>query len=156
LAVLGIGVDAVDVDRFRKVLSRRPHMAQRLFTSGERQYAARAVDPALRLAARFAAKEAALKALGVGLGAASFQDIEVIRSTDGAPQLTFHGEAALLASKKGVECWHLSLTHTSSVAVASAVAEGLAVASTVAEGLAVASTVAEGAAAGGDASGGAS
>jgi len=131
--VLGIGVDAVDVDRFRKVLSRRPHLSQRLFTSGEQEYAARAADPALRLAARFAAKEAALKALGVGLGAARFCDIEVIRSTDGAPLLSLHGEAALLASKAGITQWHLSLTHTSSVAVASAVAEGTAGESTAGE-----------------------
>ena len=68
--MLGIGVDAVDIDRFRGILSRRPHIAERLFTSGEQEYADRYSDPAPRLAARFAAKEAALKALGAGIGAA--------------------------------------------------------------------------------------
>jgi holo-[acyl-carrier protein] synthase len=122
--VVGIGVDAVDIERFRRVLTRRPKVAQRLFTDAEQAYAHRSSDPAARLAARFAAKEAALKALGEGIGAAPFSDIEVIRSTQGAPQLALHRDAARLAIEKGVERWHLSLTHTAAVAVASAVAEG--------------------------------
>jgi holo-[acyl-carrier protein] synthase len=122
--VVGIGVDAVDIDRFRRVLSRRPNISQRLFTEAEQAYARCSTDPAPRLAVRFAAKEAALKALGEGIGAAPFSDIEVIRSTHGVPRLVLHGDAALLAREKGVERWHLSLTHTSEVAVASAVAEG--------------------------------
>lgn len=123
-AVVGIGVDAVDIERFRKVLSRRPNISHRLFTEAEQAYAQRSTDPAARLAVRFAAKEAALKALGEGIGAAPFNDIEVIRSTQGAPQLTLHRDAARLAREKGVERWHLSLSHTDHVAVASAVAEG--------------------------------
>jgi holo-[acyl-carrier protein] synthase len=125
LAVLGIGVDAVDIQRFRGVLSRRPHIAERLFSADEQEYAQRAADPASRLAVRFAAKEAALKALGAGIGAAPFSDIEVVRDKDGAPGLSLHREAALLALRMGVEKWHLSLTHTSDIAVASAVAEGM-------------------------------
>ena len=124
MSVLGIGVDAVDIERFRGVLSRRPHIAERLFSAGEQEYARRSGDPARRLAVRFAAKEAALKALGVGIGAAPFRDIEVVRSRDGAPGISLHGGAALLADKRGVQRWHLSLTHTSDLAVASAVAEG--------------------------------
>jgi holo-[acyl-carrier protein] synthase len=124
VSVLGTGVDAVDVDRFRTILERRPTIKRRLFTASEREYAERSGDPAIRFAARFAAKEAALKALGVGIGAARFCDIEVTRNTDGAPAFALHGDAALLAQKKGVEHWHLSLTHTHTVAVASAIAEG--------------------------------
>jgi holo-[acyl-carrier protein] synthase len=124
LAVLGVGVDAVDVGRFRQVLSRRPQIVRRLFTAEEQAYAERAKDPAPRLAVRFAAKEAALKALGGGIGSAPFSDIEVVRDKDGAPSFALHRDAAALASKKGVERWHLSLTHTAHVAVASAVAEG--------------------------------
>jgi holo-[acyl-carrier protein] synthase len=124
LAVLGIGVDAVDVDRFRKVLERRPGVAQRLFTEAERSYAGRFADPAERLAARFAAKEAALKVMGASLGALAFCDIEVIRSDEGAPGLALHRGAARLASERGVSRWHLSLTHTQNVAVATALAEG--------------------------------
>jgi holo-[acyl-carrier protein] synthase len=125
LAVLGIGVDAVDVDRFRAVLARRPTIVGRLFTPAEIDYANRSADPTARLAVRFAAKEAALKALGVGIGAMAFVDIEVARNSDGAPSLVLHGDAARLAAGKGVSTWHLSMTHTATVAVANAVAEGI-------------------------------
>lgn len=99
-------------------------MAKRLFSPDEQAYAQRSADPARRLAVRFAAKEAALKALGAGIGAARFSDIEVVRGKDGAPSLSLHADAALLATRMGVERWHLSMTHTSDLAVASAVAEG--------------------------------
>ena len=120
--MLGIGIDAVEIDRFRAVLARRPRLAGRLFTDGERAYGARYADPAPRLAARFAAKEAVLKALGVGLGACPFRDIEVISSPSGAPLLVLTGTAADLARGQGVAAWRLSLTHTASVAEAVAVA----------------------------------
>ncbi len=105
-------------------MTRRPNISQRLFTEAELAYAQRAEDPAARLAVRFAAKEAALKALGEGIGAAPFSDIEVVRSAHGVPRLVLHGDASRLAREKDVERWHLSLTHTGNVAVASAVAEG--------------------------------
>jgi holo-[acyl-carrier protein] synthase len=124
LTVLGLGVDAVDIERFRKVLSRRPSIAQRLFTADERGYAERSKDPTARLAVRFAAKEAALKALGCGIGSAPFREFEVMRGEDGEPRLCLHGDAARLAKERGVDRWHLSLTHTETVAVASAIAEG--------------------------------
>ena len=68
-ALLGVGIDAVDIPRFADLLERRPALAARLFTAGERSYAAGLAKPAPSLAARFAAKEAVMKALGVGLGA---------------------------------------------------------------------------------------
>ena len=122
--VRGVGVDAVDVVRFRMVLARRPGLARRLFTDGERSYAESGKDPASRLAARFAAKEAVLKALGVGIGAADFRDVEVVRGDDGAPRLSLDGRAAALAARRGVRWWHVSLSHTDLVALASVVAEG--------------------------------
>ena len=96
--VRGIGVDAVDVARFRGVLERRPAVAARLFTEAERSYAESGTDPGSRLAARFAAKEAVLKALGVGIGAAGFHDVEVVRDPSGAPRLSLAGRAATLAA----------------------------------------------------------
>jgi holo-[acyl-carrier protein] synthase len=122
--VRGIGIDAVDVARFRMVLARRPGLARRLFTEAERSYAEKGKDPGSRLAARFAAKEAVLKALGVGIGAADFHEVEVVRTNDGVPGLTLAGRAAALAERRGVRWWHISLTHTDLVAVASVVAEG--------------------------------
>jgi holo-[acyl-carrier protein] synthase len=122
--VCGIGVDAVDVVRFRQVLERRPGIVDRLFTEAERAYAARSADPGPRLAARFAAKEAVLKALGVGVGEAGFRDVEVVRADSGAPGLVLTGRAAALSVGRGISRWHVSLTHTDAVAVASVVAEG--------------------------------
>ena len=121
--MLGLGIDTVDVGRFRAVLARRPHIASRLFTTGELAYAGRAADPAPRLAARFAAKEAAMKALGVGLGAFSFHDVEVTRAASGEPSLALTGSASRLAAARGVGTWWLSLTHTELVAQAVVVAE---------------------------------
>ncbi len=120
--MIGIGIDAVDVGRFRAVLARQPRLAERMFTDRERAYGARARDPAPRLAARFAAKEAVMKALGVGLGAFDFHDVEVVNAPSGQPSLVLTGRAAALAADRGVTGWRLSLTHTETVAEAVAVA----------------------------------
>ena len=122
--VIGIGIDAVDVARFRRVLERRPTIVERVFTPGELAYAQRSKDPAPHLAARYAAKEAVLKALGVGIGALHWRDMEVVRADGGAPSLSLTGSAAALGEERGVASWHLSLTHSDTVAVASVVAEG--------------------------------
>jgi holo-[acyl-carrier protein] synthase len=122
--VIGIGIDAVEVDRFRIVLARTPGVARRLFTESERAYGNRKRDPAERLAARFAAKEAVMKALGVGLGAFAFHDVEVVRAPSGQPVLELRGRAEALARQRGVTGWRLSLTHTHRVAEAVAVALG--------------------------------
>jgi holo-[acyl-carrier protein] synthase len=116
--LIGLGIDAVDIGRFRAVLARRPALAARLFTDGERAFARRRVDPAPSLAARFAAKEAAMKALGVGLGAFGWKDVEVVASAAGRPSLSVRGAAAALADDQGVGNWQVSLTHTESFAQA--------------------------------------
>jgi|SRR5205809_242808 len=118
----GIGIDAVEVERFRAVLARRPSVARRLFTDGERDSLARRRDPVPGLAARFAAKEAVMKALGVGLGAFAFHEVEVVRARSGAPSLVLRGAAAALAGERGVTGWRVSLTHTGTMAEAVAVA----------------------------------
>ena len=122
--MIGIGIDAVEVDRFREVLVRRPQLAVRLFTEAERADCGRASDSAPRLAARFAAKEAVMKALGVGLGAFAFHDVEVVREPSGAPRLLLRGAAAELASSRGVQGWSVSLSHTRSTAHAVVAAVG--------------------------------
>lgn len=121
-AMVGIGTDLVDVDRFREVLRRRPSVADRLFTGRELAYANRAVDPAARLAARFAAKEATLKALGCGLGGMRMADIEVARAEDGRPALVLHGAARTVAAGHGVGRWLVTLSHTDRLAQATVVA----------------------------------
>jgi len=118
--VIGIGIDTVDVARFGRLLTRRRGLAHRLFTDAE--LAAAAGSPG-RLGARFAAKEAAMKAMGVGLGAFTFHDVEVVREESGQPRLVLRGAAAELAEEKGVRAWHVSMTHTALVAEAVVVAE---------------------------------
>ena len=125
-SVVGVGIDAVDIDRLRAMLARRRHLALRLFTPGELAYARQAPDPVPRLATRFATKEAVMKALGLGLGAFGFHDVEVLRDGLDAPRLMLHGAAADLADVAGVARWHLSLTHTDSLALAAVVADRLA------------------------------
>ena len=120
--VVGIGTDLVDLDRFRTTLQRRPGLVDRLFTAGEREYAERRGDPVERYAVRFAAKEAFLKALGVGIGAADWHDIEVRRDEEGQPSLHLTGRAAALAAEAGVDRWLLTLTHGDAAAHAIAVA----------------------------------
>jgi len=121
-APLGLGLDLVDIPRFAAALARHPKMSERLFTLGERDYAGGFVDPAPSLAARFAAKEAVMKALGVGLGAFPFPDVEVQRNTSGQPYLALHGRAGELASERGVRDWLVSLTHSETTAAAVVVA----------------------------------
>ncbi len=120
--VVGVGIDAVDVERFRTVLGRREAFAERVFTDAERAEASSRQDPVPGRAARFAAKEAVMKSLSVGLGAFDFADVEVVRGEGGAPALSVTGKAAALAEQRGVKGWHISLTHTATVAIAIAVA----------------------------------
>ncbi len=122
--MLGAGVDLCEVDRMRRVLARTPGFAARVFTDDEQAYCRARRDPAERFAARFAAKEAVLKAMGVGLGACAFRDIEVVRAESGAPSLALHGAAAELATARGIARWHVSLSHTSVVAEALVIAVG--------------------------------
>ena len=116
--MLGIGIDAVDVDRFRKLLERRPHLRQRLFTSAELTSLEGRTDDAASLAARFAVREATMKALGVGLGAFDFHDVSVRKAASGAPELIVSGRAQELADQLGITQWRVSLSHTHIVAVA--------------------------------------
>ena len=120
--IRGIGVDAVEIERFRTSLARTPSMRDRLFTAQELAYVAPKADPVPSLAARFAAREAVMKAMGLGLGAFGFHDVWVSRAESGEPSLVVTGRALELAKERGVSSWHLSLTHTDSVAIAYVVA----------------------------------
>ena len=115
----GVGIDLLDVERLERALRRRPRLAQRLFTDAERDYAAARARPAMHLAARFCAKEAVAKALG--LTAWSFRDVEVV-ATDAAPQIRLSGSAARRAEELGVSA-SVSLSHTQTLAAAVALVQ---------------------------------
>jgi holo-[acyl-carrier protein] synthase len=122
VTVVGLGTDLVEVERFRTAITRTASLAGRLFSDDERAYASDQQDPAKSLAARFAAKEAVMKALHAGLGDVDFHDIEVVRQEGGAPVLAVRGRAERLANARGVTRWHVSLSHTDSVAMAVVIA----------------------------------
>jgi holo-[acyl-carrier protein] synthase len=114
---MAVGIDLLEIDRLERALARRPRLAERLFTVGERDYAGRRARPAQHLAARFCAKEAVAKALG--LESWSWQDVEVV-SEGRAPAVHLSGAAAIRAAELGVTV-HVSLTHTRRDAAAVAV-----------------------------------
>jgi holo-[acyl-carrier protein] synthase len=113
-----VGIDLLEIERLEQALDRRPRLAERLFTDAERDYAASRARPGQHLAARFCAKEAVAKALG--LEAWSFRDIEVT-SAGGPPQVALHGAAEQRAAELGVNV-QISLTHTRTDAGAVAIA----------------------------------
>ena len=123
MSIVGVGIDLVDIERFRTSLERTPTMRQRLFTEIELAYVEPKVDPVPSLAARFAAREAVMKALGLGLGAFGFHDVWVERAESGEPSLVVTGPAEMQAVERGVSRWHLTLTHSASTAGAYVIAE---------------------------------
>ena len=123
--IVSIGIDIIEVARIREVLLRTPRFAERVFTRAERKYCdSRGVVAAQHYAARFAAKEAALKALQTGWrGGISWQDMEVSARETGAPYLTFTGQVLEIYQKFGATATHLSISHTSEHAIAQVVLE---------------------------------
>lgn len=123
--IIGVGIDLAEVGRIREVLARRgDRFLARVFSEGEREYCLAKSDPALHLAARFAAKEAFAKAVGTGVsGGMRFSDIEVVRDAAGRPTLELSGYARELAASMAVQTIHLSLTHTRETAGAVVVLE---------------------------------
>ena len=122
MAVTGLGVDIVEIDRMRAALERTPRMRERLFSAEERAYCDARRKPEIHYAMRFAAKEAVLKALGTGFAGMRFTDVEVARDDRGRPVPRLSGRAAEVAEERGIIEMHLSLSFTHSTAVASAVA----------------------------------
>ncbi len=114
--MLCTGIDVVEIPRFEQALARHgERLLKRLFTPQER---AQCQGRGASLAARFAAKEAAAKALGTGIGAVRWVDIEILTDTRGAPRLHLHGEAQRQAEGLGVASWAVSLSHSRGCAVA--------------------------------------
>lgn len=120
---VGLGVDIVEIARMREILRRTPSFAARAFSDDERAYCDGRSDPAKHYAARFAAKEAALKALGTGFSEGiGVRDVEVRRSAKGRPTLVLYRRAREVAREMGVTDMPLSLSHSTSDAVACVIA----------------------------------
>ena len=109
---MSVGIDLLEIERLERALERRPRLAERVFTEAERAYAAGRARPVMHLAARFCAKEAVAKALG--MTAWSWRDVEVV-ATGAAPRITLTGSVAARAAELGVTA-SVSLTHTETTA----------------------------------------
>ena len=116
MAIVGVGIDVVDISRFEESLRRTPGLAERLFTPAE------ASRPPASLAARFAAKEALAKALG-GPGNLAWHDAEVVSESSGRPLLELRGTVAAAATQLGAAHVHLSLSHDAGIASAVVILE---------------------------------
>ena len=123
--ITGSGIDAVEIGRIQRAMDRYgKRFLNRVYLEAEQAYCLRKRKSAESLAARFAAKEAAAKALGTGISyGVSWLEIEVVRERSGKPSLCFHGRAAEIAGRLGVVRSALSLTHTVEIAMASVVLE---------------------------------
>jgi holo-[acyl-carrier protein] synthase len=120
VTLLGTGVDVVDVPRFAAILRRRGQkLCEQVFTPRELADCRGRIP---RLAARFAAKEATAKALGVGIGPIGWHEVEVRARPDGSPQLHLTGAAADVAERRRLADWAISLSHTEQTAIAIVVA----------------------------------
>jgi holo-[acyl-carrier protein] synthase len=123
--IVSIGIDIVEVYRIRETLTRTPRFAERVFTEKERAYCdAKGAAAAQSYAARFAAKEAFLKALKTGWrGKITWHDMEILNDKEGVPSLEISGEARALMENLGAEKIHLSMSHTTEHAVAEVILE---------------------------------
>lgn len=125
--ILSIGIDIVEVYRIRETIARTPRFVERVYTANERAYCEnKSVAAPQSYAARFAAKEAFLKALKTGWrGKITWQDIEVISDNDGVPTLKITGEAEKILNERGATHVHLSISHTTDHAIAQVILEKL-------------------------------
>jgi holo-[acyl-carrier protein] synthase len=123
--IVGTGIDIAEVPRIAASIARfGERFLRRIFTEGEIRYCDGKANRAERYAARFAAKEAAMKAIGTGWNhGVTWRDVEVSRMPGGRPTITFHGKAAEFSAKLGTKHVALSLTHTAEHAIAQVILE---------------------------------
>jgi holo-[acyl-carrier protein] synthase len=120
--MIAVGVDLIEISRIETMVERYgDRFLERIYTEGELAYAAGRLSA---LAARWAAKEAAAKALGTGIGQVGFHELEVVCDAQGKPELWLHGNAARLAASLNLRQFALSLSHTANYALAFVVAQG--------------------------------
>ncbi len=123
--VCGVGIDLVDIGRIERVIEKwREAFLSRVYTAGEIEYCTGHAHSAQHFAARFAAKEAFLKSLGMGLfEGVGLKDVEVVVLESGRPELRLHGRAHEIATGRGVASYHLSLSHSNRLATALVILE---------------------------------
>ena len=123
--IISIGIDIIEVYRIRETLARTPRFVERVFTEKERAYCeSKGLASAQSYAARFAAKEACLKALKTGWrGKITWHDIEIISGENGVPNLKLYGEALKISENLGANSIHLSMSHTTEHAIAQVIFE---------------------------------
>ncbi|MCB5279088.1 MAG: holo-ACP synthase [Candidatus Cloacimonetes bacterium] len=123
--IVGIGVDIVNVGRVARLINTNPRFTEKVFTPNEASYANSKASPAQSYAARFAAKEAFMKALGTGWDkGVSWRDMEILNTDSGKPELYLSGITKQLAEQMGVLNIHISLSHEKEYAIAQVVLEG--------------------------------
>ena len=124
--ILGVGIDIAEVDRIRVAIDKHgQRFVERVYTPGEIAYVERKANRFERYAARFAAKEAGMKAIGTGWKrGVRWRDFEVANLPSGKPTLRLHGEAARVAESLGVKTVSLSITHTAALGMAHVILEG--------------------------------
>jgi len=123
--IKGLGIDLVKIERVSNLIDRWDNrFLKKVFTGEELAYSqTRSLTPQ-HLAARFAAKEAALKMLGKGLKGLNWHQLEIINDSNGKPELVLHGQASELANMIGIKEIHLSITHEREYAIAQVIGEG--------------------------------
>ena len=123
--IVGIGADIIEIDRMKRAVERsQGRIAQRLFTEREAAYCARHKNQFQHYAGRFAAKEAAFKALGTGWsGGIAWRDVEVQNAPSGKPSLVLHGRAKEIGERLGVTAIHLTISHSDRYALAQVILE---------------------------------
>jgi holo-[acyl-carrier protein] synthase len=127
MGIVSLGLDLTRIERLAEAEAQRgARFLERLFTPGERAYCERrAARRHEHYAGRFAVKEAVMKALGTGwTRGVRWVDIEIVRAPGGPPELCLHGAAAAHARARGIERWHVTITHDAGIAAAVVVAEG--------------------------------
>lgn len=122
MRIIGLGVDLADIERVARLFDRYPRFAERCFTEHEQAYAMRFAHPARRLAARFAGKEAVMKAMGRGWRQIGWKSVEI--TGGGQPRAVLSGRAAARAEQLGVSEVLVTITHTDATALVMAVAVG--------------------------------
>lgn len=124
--LFGVGIDIIEIDRIRLAVERRgDRFLDKVFTNSEKHYCNAKPNRFASFAARFAAKEAVLKAIGTGLGSCAWKDVEITREDGQRPEVLLGGTAADLAKEKGISVVLISMSHNRSQAVAFAVAAGM-------------------------------